>query len=96
MLGKRSSRQRLAIYLPFRRVRRHYVRTSREVKRWEATTRSPVFASFSAVLKASFWSCRTMWQVSRGRWQTTKLDQCVGVQLGSSRCCAVLSSRPPS
>lgn len=60
LLGKLSSRQRLAVYLLFRRVRRHYVRTSREVKRWEATTRSPVFASFSAVLKASCWSCRTM------------------------------------
>ena len=32
-------------------MRRHYIRTSREVKRWEATSRSPVFASFSALLK---------------------------------------------
>lgn len=32
---------------------RYYVRTSREVKRFEATTRSPVYASFSATLKVS-------------------------------------------
>ena len=32
-------------------VRRRYLRTSREVKRFEATTRSPVFASFSSILK---------------------------------------------
>ncbi|PRW21108.1 multidrug resistance-associated 1 isoform X3 [Chlorella sorokiniana] len=45
----------IPVFLPlgiaFFWVRRHYVQTSREVKRWEATTRSPVFASFSAVLK---------------------------------------------
>ena len=32
-------------------ARRRYLRTSREVKRYEATTRSPVFASFSSILK---------------------------------------------
>ena len=32
-------------------VRRRYVTTSREVKRFEATTRSPVYASFSAAIK---------------------------------------------
>jgi len=32
-------------------VRRRYVTTSREVKRFEGTTRSPVYASFSAALK---------------------------------------------
>ena len=32
-------------------VRRRYLRTSREVKRFEATTRSPVYASFSSILK---------------------------------------------
>jgi hypothetical protein len=32
-------------------VRRRYIRTSRQVKRHEATTRSPVYASFSAALK---------------------------------------------
>ena len=32
-------------------VRRRYVTTSREVKRFEAVTRSPVYASFSAALK---------------------------------------------
>jgi ATP-binding cassette subfamily C (CFTR/MRP) protein 4 len=38
-------------------VRRRYLRTSREVKRFEATTRSPVFASFSSILKVRR-SCR--------------------------------------
>ena len=32
-------------------VRARYLKASREVKRFEATTRSPVFASFSAILK---------------------------------------------
>lgn len=32
-------------------VRRRYVCASREIKRWDAVTRSPVFASFSAILK---------------------------------------------
>lgn len=32
-------------------VRRRYVTTSREVKRWEGTTRSPVYSSFSAAVK---------------------------------------------
>ena len=32
-------------------VRRRYVTTSREVKRFEGTTRSPVYSSFSAAVK---------------------------------------------
>ena len=32
-------------------LRHHYITTSREVKRFDATTRSPVYASFSAALK---------------------------------------------
>lgn len=32
-------------------VRRRYVTTSREVKRYEGTTRSPVYSSFSAAVK---------------------------------------------
>jgi hypothetical protein len=31
--------------------RQRYITTSREVKRWDATSRSPVYASFSATLK---------------------------------------------
>jgi hypothetical protein len=34
-------------------VRRRYVTTSREVKRFEGTTRSPVYSSFSAAVKVS-------------------------------------------
>ncbi|GFR41482.1 hypothetical protein Agub_g2173, partial [Astrephomene gubernaculifera] len=45
----------LPVFLPllvaFWWVRRRYITASREVKRWEAVTRSPVFASFSATLK---------------------------------------------
>lgn len=45
----------IPVFLPlgiaFALIYRHYITTSREVKRYEATTRSPVFASFSAVLK---------------------------------------------
>ena len=45
----------IPVFLPlgiaFFWVRRRYLATSREVKRFEATTRSPVFASFSALLK---------------------------------------------
>ncbi|KXZ56224.1 hypothetical protein GPECTOR_1g195 [Gonium pectorale] len=37
--------------LAFFWIRRRYIIASREVKRWEAVTRSPVFASFSATLK---------------------------------------------
>lgn len=47
----------IPVFLPlgfgFFWVRGRYLATSREVKRWEATSRSPVFASFSAILKAS-------------------------------------------
>lgn len=35
--------------------RQRYITTSREVKRWDATSRSPVYASFSATLKVSLW-----------------------------------------
>lgn len=31
--------------------RQRYIMTSREVKRWDATSRSPVYASLSATLK---------------------------------------------
>lgn len=45
----------IPVFLPllalFWWVRTQYVITSREVKRLEAQTRSPVFASFSAALK---------------------------------------------
>ncbi|GAX75678.1 hypothetical protein CEUSTIGMA_g3121.t1 [Chlamydomonas eustigma] len=45
----------LPLFLPlgvaFYLIRERYVRTSREVKRWDAVTRSPVFAAFSATLK---------------------------------------------
>ncbi|KAL4424666.1 hypothetical protein ABPG77_004473 [Micractinium sp. CCAP 211/92] len=45
----------IPVFLPlgfgFFWVRGRYLATSREVKRWEATSRSPVFASFSAILK---------------------------------------------
>ncbi|KAL4420399.1 hypothetical protein ABPG75_010055 [Micractinium tetrahymenae] len=45
----------IPVFLPlgagFFWVRARYLATSREVKRWEATSRSPVFASFSAILK---------------------------------------------
>jgi len=40
-------------------ARRRYLRTSREVKRYEATTRSPVFASFSSILKVWSILCNT-------------------------------------
>lgn len=33
--------------------RQRYITTSREIKRWDATSRSPVYASFSATLKVS-------------------------------------------
>lgn len=45
----------IPVFLPlgfgFFWVRRRYLATSREVKRFEAISRSPVYASFSAVLK---------------------------------------------
>lgn len=47
----------LPIFIPvavaFWYLRRRYMRTSREVKRFEATTRSPLFSSFSSILKVS-------------------------------------------
>jgi hypothetical protein len=49
----------IPVFLPlgvgFFWVRARYLATSREVKRWEATSRSPVFASFSAILKVGGW-----------------------------------------
>jgi ABC-type multidrug transport system fused ATPase/permease subunit len=45
----------LPIFIPllivFVIIRRRYLYSSREIKRYEATTRSPVYASFSAILK---------------------------------------------
>ena len=41
----------IPVLIVFWWARRRYLRTSREVKRYEATTRSPVFASFSSILK---------------------------------------------
>ncbi|GIM00727.1 hypothetical protein Vretimale_5639, partial [Volvox reticuliferus] len=45
----------LPVFLPllaaFYWVRHRYIAASREMKRWEAVTRSPIFASFSATLK---------------------------------------------
>ncbi len=45
----------IPVFLPlgfgFFWVRRRYLATSREVKRFEAVSRSPVYSSFSAVLK---------------------------------------------
>lgn len=45
----------LPIFVPllivFVIIRRRYLYSSREIKRYEATTRSPVYASFSAILK---------------------------------------------
>jgi hypothetical protein len=34
--------------------RQRYITTSREIKRWDATSRSPVYASFSATLKVCY------------------------------------------
>lgn len=49
--------QILPIFIPvaiaFWYLRRRYMRTSREIKRFEATTRSPLFASFSSILKVA-------------------------------------------
>ena len=47
-------------------ARRRYLRTSREVKRYEATTRSPVFASFSSILKV--WVFASLCPSSRCGW----------------------------
>ncbi|KAG2425890.1 hypothetical protein HYH02_014893 [Chlamydomonas schloesseri] len=41
----------LPLALAFHLIRARYITASREIKRWEAITRSPVFASFSATLK---------------------------------------------
>lgn len=45
----------LPVFLPlgvlFAYIRNRYISTSREVKRLEAVTRSPVYAAFSATLK---------------------------------------------
>ncbi len=37
--------------LAFWWVRRRYITASREIKRWEAVARSPIYAAFSATLK---------------------------------------------
>lgn len=73
----------LPIFLPllvaFYYLRVRYVRTSREVKRWEAVSRSPVFAAFSASLKGlptiRAFGCRARFQndfmsllQSNGEW----------------------------
>lgn len=39
--------------LAFWWVRRRYITASREIKRWEAVARSPIYAAFSATLKVS-------------------------------------------
>lgn len=61
----------IPVFLPlgfgFFWVRGRYLATSREVKRWEATSRSPVFASFSAILKVSrlgAWSGVCAWRLA--------------------------------
>ena len=41
----------LPLVVAFFWLRHHYITTGREVKRFDATTRSPVYASFSAALK---------------------------------------------
>ncbi|EFJ47496.1 hypothetical protein VOLCADRAFT_30254, partial [Volvox carteri f. nagariensis] len=41
----------LPLALAFYWVRHRYVTASRDIKRWEAVSRSPIFASFSATLK---------------------------------------------
>lgn len=41
----------LPLIVAFFWLRHHYITTGREVKRFDATTRSPVYASFSAALK---------------------------------------------
>lgn len=45
----------LPVFLPllasFLWIRSRYIRASRDIKRWEAVTRSPIFASFSATIK---------------------------------------------
>ena len=43
----------LPLTLSFAWVRQRYLTTSRDVKRFEATTRSPVYAAFSATLKVA-------------------------------------------
>ena len=40
----------LPVFVPWW-LRRRYMRTSREGKRYEATTRLPLYASFSSILK---------------------------------------------
>ena len=45
----------IPVFLPlafvFVKVRAYYLASSREVKRWEAVSRSPVYAAFSATIK---------------------------------------------
>lgn len=53
----------IPVFLPlgaaFFYVRSRYLATSRDVKRFEAVTRSPVYSSFSAILKVGCWSRRS-------------------------------------
>ena len=44
----------LPLIVAFFWLRHRYITTGREVKRFDATTRSPVYASFSAALKVPF------------------------------------------
>lgn len=44
----------LPLIVAFFWLRHRYITTGREVKRFDATTRSPVYASFSAALKVCF------------------------------------------
>lgn len=41
----------LLLAMVFSLNRQRYIMTSREVKRWDATSRSPVYASLSTTLK---------------------------------------------
>ena len=68
-------------------LHRRYVATSREVKRFDAVTRSPVVAAFSALLKVR------PWHVRAASWRGTPTDRLGGRgrrQLGPSP-----SIRPP-
>lgn len=47
----------LPLIVAFFWLRHRYITTGREVKRFDATTRSPVYASFSAALKVGPLTC---------------------------------------
>jgi hypothetical protein len=63
----------LPVFLPlaylFILVRARYITASREVKRWEAITRSPVYADFSANLKVTLWLLDS--DLARRTWNRT-------------------------